>query len=100
MSSANTQTAAETAGFSSALPSDLKKAVNDAQKSWDAADSTQRLWNKDASLWTGSDEGKWLGWLDIVDQQLANVLKFKGLSAEIFEDGFKHILLLGMGGSR
>ena len=99
MSSANTQTAAETAGFSSALPSDLKKAVNDAQKSWDAADSTQRLWNKDASLWTGSDEGKWLGWLDIVDQQLANVSKFKALSAEICEDGFKHMLLLGMGGS-
>ena len=27
----------------------------------------QKLWDKDASLWTGEDEGKWLGWLTIVD---------------------------------
>ena len=99
MSSANTQTAAETTRFSSALPKDVQKAVNEAQKSWDAGGNTERLWKKDASLWTGSDENKWLGWLDIVDQQLANVSKFKALSAEICEDGFAHLLLLGMGGS-
>lgn len=99
MSSANTQTAADVPGFSPALPSQLQKAVQDAQKSWDAAGSTGRLWKKDASLWTGTDEGKWLGWLDIVDQQLASVSKFKALSAEVREDGFKHMLLLGMGGS-
>ncbi len=34
-----------------------------------------------------------------MDQQLANVSKFKALAAEIVEDGFKHMLLLGMGGS-
>jgi transaldolase / glucose-6-phosphate isomerase len=99
MSSANTQTATEIEGFSFALPGALQNAVAQAQKSWDAAGSTDRLWKKDASLWTNSDESKWLGWLDIVDQQLANVSKFKALSAEIREDGFAHILLLGMGGS-
>jgi transaldolase / glucose-6-phosphate isomerase len=99
MSSANTQTASETGSLSAALPSELRKAVNEAHKSWDSAGSTDRLWKKDASLWTSSDEGKWLGWLDIVDQQLANVSKFKALSAEIREDGFTHMLLLGMGGS-
>ena len=26
----------------------------------------------DASLWTNTDEGKWLGWLGIVDEQIAN----------------------------
>ena len=27
--------------------------------------SIRRLWNEDAALWTGSDEGDWLGWLDV-----------------------------------
>ena len=45
------------------------------------------------------DESKWLGWLDIVDQQLAQCFQIQSLAAEIHEDGFTHILLLGMGGS-
>lgn len=98
-SASNTQTATEIEGFSFGLPSDLQKAVSEAQKNWDSNKSTERLWKKDASLWTNSDESKWLGWLDIVDQQLANVSKFKALNAEIREDGFTRILLLGMGGS-
>ncbi|MDX6507394.1 MAG: transaldolase / glucose-6-phosphate isomerase, partial [Gaiellaceae bacterium] len=24
----------------------------------------ERIWARDATVWTGSDEGKWLGWLD------------------------------------
>ena len=28
---------------------------------------TRRLWAKDASLWTGADEAKWLGWLDALE---------------------------------
>jgi transaldolase / glucose-6-phosphate isomerase len=26
----------------------------------------ERIWGYDASLWTGSDEDRWLGWLDVV----------------------------------
>ncbi len=57
------------------------------------------MWKKDASLWTNSGEEKWLGWLDIVDLQLSSVSRFQALAAEIREDGFTHVLLLGMGGS-
>ncbi len=99
MSSANPQTAVDVESFSYLLPKDLGTAVKEAQKNWDSAGSTERLWKKDASLWTNTDEGKWLGWLDIVEQQLADVSKFKALAAEICEDGFTHMLLLGMGGS-
>jgi len=99
MSSANPQTAADAVSFSYSLPKDLQKAVKEAEASWDAGKKTNRLWGKDASLWTNSGEEKWLGWLDIVEQQLSNVSKFKALSAEIHEDGFTHMLLLGMGGS-
>src|SRR5690349_3107933 len=99
MSASNTQTAAEIEGFTHNLPRDLDSAVRDAQKAWDAAGNTRKLWNKDPSIWTSSGEEKWLGWLDIVDQQLANISRFKALAAEIAEDGFTHVLLLGMGGS-
>ncbi len=99
MSSANPRAAVDPASFAHSLPADLVKAVNEAQKNWDRSKKTERLWSRDALLWTGSDEAKWLGWLDIVDQQLSSVSKFKALAAEIREDGFTHMLLLGMGGS-
>lgn len=99
MSSGKTQSTADLESFSYSLPKDLEKAVDDAHKKWDASNNTQRLWNKDASLWTNTDESKWLGWLDIVDRQLGDTSKFKALAAEIREDGFTHMLLLGMGGS-
>ena len=85
--------------FSSALPKDLKAAVEAAGIEWEAGHCTERLWKKDATLWTNSGEEKWLGWLDIVDQQLASVARFKAISAEVREDGFSYFVLLGMGGS-
>ena len=30
----------------------------------EAAELVERIWARDASLWTGSDEARWLGWLD------------------------------------
>jgi transaldolase / glucose-6-phosphate isomerase len=99
MSSAKPQSSAEGVTFSFSLPGDLEKAVKEARKRWDSNRNTDRLWKKDASLWTNTDEAKWLGWLDIADQQLSNVSKFKALTAEVREDGFTHMLLLGMGGS-
>jgi transaldolase/glucose-6-phosphate isomerase len=99
MSSANPQSVAGIEGLSFSLPGDLDTALQEAQKNWDQANNTERLWKKEASLWTNSDESKWLGWLDVVQEELANASKFKALAAEIAEDGFSHILLLGMGGS-
>ncbi len=58
-----------------------------------------KIWAHDATLWTGGDEAKWLGWLDIVDQQLARAGEFEALAQEIKQRGFKNALLLGMGGS-
>jgi glucose-6-phosphate isomerase len=99
MSSANAPGAAGLASFSCSLPAELDRAVKEAREKWDGSGSTERLWRKDASLWTNTDEGKWLGWLDIVGQQLGGLSRFKAFQAEIREDGFSHVLLLGMGGS-
>jgi glucose-6-phosphate isomerase len=99
MSSAKVKASEAVESFSYSLPARLNIAVSQAQWDWDSTRKTERLWNKDASLWTNSDESKWLGWLDIVDEQLRDTSKFKALSAEVQEDGFSHFVLLGMGGS-
>ena len=85
--------------FKYTLPAELKKEYVDAVASWEAAEKTQKLWSKDASLWTGEDENHWLDWLTIVEEQQAAISKFKALAAEIAEDGFRYFVLLGMGGS-
>jgi transaldolase/glucose-6-phosphate isomerase len=84
---------------SASLPSDLDAAVKKNLNDWRASGKVRRLWQHDASLWTNDDEAKWLGWLDITDEQLANIAKLKALADEIKSAGFSDILLLGMGGS-
>ncbi len=81
------------------LGRDLQTAFDQAKQIWERAGNTDKLWNKDAFLWTNADESNWLGWLDVVNRELADVSKFKALRAEVHEDGFSHFCLLGMGGS-
>src|SRR6185312_14672190 len=64
---------------------------------WQARGGTKGLWAGDASLWTNHDEAKWIGWLGVVDQQLASLEPLKALQQEA--KPFSHALLLGMGGS-
>ncbi len=82
-----------------ALPDTLKKAVKDAAESWRKKATIHRLWNEDATLWTGSGEGDWLGWLDVIDAQLRDMPALHEFAAEVKAQGFRDALLLGMGGS-
>jgi transaldolase/glucose-6-phosphate isomerase len=86
-------------GLKLALPGPLADAVARASAAWDAKDNTTRLWNRDASLWTGGDEAKWLGWLDIVAEQKPRAAEFTAFADEVKAAGIREILLLGMGGS-
>lgn len=81
------------------LPNELAEAVQASINDWQSNQKIKRLWAKDASLWTDTDEAKWLGWLDIVDDQLAHLQQFSDFSQEVKDAGFSQILLLGMGGS-
>jgi transaldolase / glucose-6-phosphate isomerase len=81
------------------LKPDQRAAFERVLDDWRINGKVGRLWSKDASLWTGADESKWLGWLDIVESQLKNADKFVKFAKEVRERGFTHILLLGMGGS-
>ena len=81
------------------LPAELSGAVKASLEDWKSNNKVQRLWERDASLWTGADESKWLGWLDIVDEQIGQIDHLKNIAADIKKAKFKHALLLGMGGS-
>jgi transaldolase/glucose-6-phosphate isomerase len=81
------------------LPKELKAAVDASLDDWRKNNKVARLWQKDASLWSNTDESNWLGWLTITDEQLANLDTLKRFSAEVKSAKFKHVLLLGMGGS-
>lgn len=81
------------------LPPDLSKAVEAALDDWQASRKIEQLWARDASLWTDSGEDRWLGWLNIVDEQQKTNRRFANFAAEVKDAGFSHVLLLGMGGS-
>jgi transaldolase/glucose-6-phosphate isomerase len=57
-----------------------------------------RIWARDATVWTGADEGSWLGWLDEpwrMREDLDLVLQL----ADSVVDRIDAVVLLGMGGS-
>ncbi len=81
------------------LPAELDKAVSDSLETWRRDGNIRRLWAREASLWTGADESKWLGWLGIVDERIAHVAELETFQRDVQQAGFTHALLLGMGGS-
>ena len=83
--------------FSYSLPADLESALNSEIKTWKTEGEIGRIWNKDANVWTNSGEEKWLGWLEIVEKELADTEKFAQLTFDAAN--FEDIVLLGMGGS-
>ena len=84
--------------FRYSLPAKLEQDFAAAVTDWERG-KIDRLWARDASLWTSQDESKWLGWLDIVERQQKDLNKFRALAQEIKAAGFQYALLLGMGGS-
>jgi transaldolase/glucose-6-phosphate isomerase len=64
------------------------------------ADVVERIWARDATLWTSHDEARWLGWLDEpmrMRSRVGDVLRFvEDIGAPGQIDTF---VLLGMGGS-
>ena len=81
------------------LPAALQSAVTAKLEDWSAQGGTRRLFAGDASLWSGSDEASWLGWIGIVKQQIDKLATLVSLREEIRKEHFSHIMLLGMGGS-
>lgn len=82
-----------------ALPDALAGAVQANVKDWSAGNKVRRLWQRDAALWTGTDEANWLGWLSITEDQIAGIEQLRRAAQDAKNGGFHDVLLLGMGGS-
>lgn len=81
------------------LPNALRDAVDKQLIQWQEANAVERFWQRDKSLWTGADEDRWLGWLDVLTAADAQHEQYAALSDWVRTNAFEHALLLGMGGS-
>ncbi len=58
----------------------------------------ERIWSRDATVWTGTDEDKWLGWLDEPKRMQERIGELQEFAAGA-RTRFEAFVLLGMGGS-
>ncbi len=80
-----------------ALGSSLGKAVEGSTEDWRASAKIRALWNRDKSVWTGSDENKWLGWLTASPQPMSPTTRISRMRVK--GQNFTDAVVLGMGGS-
>ena len=63
------------------------------------AELIDRIWERDPTLWTGSDEAKWLGWLDEPRRMGERGAELESFADAVADEGLDAVVLLGMGGS-
>jgi glucose-6-phosphate isomerase len=72
---------------------------------FDEQEVAERLWSADTTLWKADDEGhqavisQSLGWLTVHEDVRDQVEGLQEFAAEAHEEGYRHAVLLGMGGS-
>jgi transaldolase/glucose-6-phosphate isomerase len=82
-----------------ALGDGITKKVATSTEDWRASAKIRRLWHKDKSVWTGSDEDKWLGWLNSAFAEKAKLADYNDFAKWVKAQGFTDAVVLGMGGS-
>src|SRR6266404_1632835 len=79
------------------LGSHIAKAVEKSTEEWRASARICRLWQHDKSVWTGTDEDKWLGWLK--SAAAADIADYEDFARRVKGQNFTDAVVLGMGGS-
>jgi transaldolase/glucose-6-phosphate isomerase len=82
-----------------AIGRDLQTELERTSERWRKEGAVRRVWAHDKSIWTNADEDRWLGWLDSIDWALDDAAEYERFARDVRHDGFRDILLLGMGGS-
>ncbi len=77
----------------------IEKAIAAETEKWRHDGLIRRLWEGDKTLWTGTDEDQWLGWLTIVGEELKGIGELERFQQEVKSGGSSDVVLLGMGGS-
>ena len=81
------------------LAAEIEKDAKALSETWRANGTIRALWQRDASVWTSSDENKWLGWLDVVAREQNETERYVAFSGWVKSKGFTDVVVLGMGGS-
>jgi transaldolase / glucose-6-phosphate isomerase len=79
------------------LGSHIAKAVEKSTEEWRASARIRRLWQHDKTVWTGTDEDKWLGWLNSAAS--ADIADYEDFARRVKGQNFTDAVVLGMGGS-
>lgn len=81
------------------LPAAIDEALSQTLSLWTKDSLVEKIWQKDATLWTSKDEAQWLDWLHVVADQQKALAEYEAFAKEVNDAGFTDVLLLGMGGS-
>jgi transaldolase / glucose-6-phosphate isomerase len=71
-------------------------------RSWQADRVAERFWKQDATLWPAApptDVAERMGWLHLPEMMHEQVARLEQFANEIRSEGFRHVVVLGMGGS-
>ncbi|HVA00871.1 MAG TPA: bifunctional transaldolase/phosoglucose isomerase [Terriglobia bacterium] len=92
------------AGRALTVPGSLSKSVQNTLAKLEEQKFSKRLWERDASLWKSEPEPQKiirnaLGWLTIAREMRGRQDSLIAFAKEAQQAGFRHAVLLGMGGS-
>ncbi|MFZ1024305.1 MAG: bifunctional transaldolase/phosoglucose isomerase [Thermoplasmata archaeon] len=70
--------------------------------SWQSERVAERFWKRDATLWPAApptDVAERMGWLQLPEMMHEQVARLEHFANQIRSEGFRHVIVLGMGGS-
>ena len=79
-----------------------KDAVERCLAAWREGDAPHRFWRKDPTLWPAAaaeEVRDRMGWLELPDAMSARLTELSDFAEEVRREGFRHVVVLGMGGS-
>lgn len=80
----------------------IEDAVAARLSRWEEEGLARRIWAKDPTVWAETDLPELtdrLGWLTLPDEMARSVVELNDFATDVRGDGFRHVVLLGMGGS-
>ena len=87
--------------YPGAIPGEYLSNVEAALADLQERDVVGRIWGKDHTVWKpdAAEIGNRLGWLTVTDLMSERVPALRAFAEEIRTAGYRHVVLLGMGGS-
>jgi transaldolase/glucose-6-phosphate isomerase len=77
----------------------MAKSVEEQAEAWRAGGMLRKFWQHDKSVWTGTDENKWLGWLASPATEFNRAADYEDYAQRVRKQKFSDAVVLGMGGS-